>query len=110
MSTRKAAQGEESNLKYKRIFHGFLNCFNLKKRGLLYSTSVQSLIMQFCIVPSSKRPFSVESNSTYYTNYYTTINALLYIVFILKLALKHLKSSYMFRSIDHHHGAHVVPC
>jgi hypothetical protein len=29
---------------------------------------------------------------------------------ILKLALKHLKSSYMFRSIDRHQGAHVVPC
>jgi hypothetical protein len=37
-------------------------------------------------------------------------NALIFIVFILKLALKHLKSSYMFRSIDHHQGAHVVPC
>jgi hypothetical protein len=29
---------------------------------------------------------------------------------ILKHTLKHLKSSYMFRSIDHHQGAHVVPC
>jgi hypothetical protein len=37
-------------------------------------------------------------------------NALLYVVFILKFILKHLKSSYMFRSIDHHQGAHVVPC
>jgi hypothetical protein len=37
-------------------------------------------------------------------------NALLCIVFILKHTLKHLKSSYMFRSIDHHQGAHVVPC
>jgi hypothetical protein len=37
-------------------------------------------------------------------------NALLYIVFIVKFALKHLKSADMFRSIDHHQGAHVVPC
>jgi hypothetical protein len=37
-------------------------------------------------------------------------NALLCILFTLKLALKHLKSSYMFRSIDHHQGVHVVPC
>jgi hypothetical protein len=29
---------------------------------------------------------------------------------ILKYTLKHLKISYMFRSIDHHQGAHVVPC
>jgi hypothetical protein len=29
---------------------------------------------------------------------------------ILKHTLKHLKSSYMFRSNDHHQGAHVVPC
>jgi hypothetical protein len=29
---------------------------------------------------------------------------------ILKHTLKHLKSSYMFRSIDHHQGAYVVPC
>jgi hypothetical protein len=29
---------------------------------------------------------------------------------ILKHTLKYLKSSYMFQSIDHHQGAHVVPC
>jgi hypothetical protein len=29
---------------------------------------------------------------------------------ILKHILTHLKSSYMFRSIDHHQGAPVVPC
>jgi hypothetical protein len=34
-------------------------------------------------------------------------NALICIVFILKDKLKHLKSSYMFRSNDHHQGAHA---
>jgi hypothetical protein len=29
---------------------------------------------------------------------------------ILKHTLKHLKGSYMFRSIDHPQGAHAVPC
>jgi hypothetical protein len=37
-------------------------------------------------------------------------NALICIVLFKKHTLKHLKSSYMFRSIDHHQGAHVVPC
>jgi hypothetical protein len=43
-------------------------------------------------------------------NYQTPANAILHIVFILKFTLKHLKSSYMFRSIDHPQGAYVVPC
>jgi hypothetical protein len=43
-------------------------------------------------------------------SYQETTNALICIVFILKLALKHLKSSHIFRSIDDHQGAHVVPC
>jgi hypothetical protein len=45
-----------------------------------------------------------------FINYYTSTNTLLYTVFIPKFTLKHLKSSYMFRSIDHPQGAHVVPC
>jgi len=28
----------------------------------------------------------------------------------LKLTLKHLKRSYMFRSCDHSQGAYIVPC
>jgi hypothetical protein len=45
-----------------------------------------------------------------FTNHYTPTNALLCIVFILKFVLKHLKRSYVFRSADHHQGAHIVPC
>jgi hypothetical protein len=39
------------------------------------------------------------------TNKCTNMNCI-----ILKHTLKHLKSSYMFRSIDHHQEAHAVPC
>jgi hypothetical protein len=45
-----------------------------------------------------------------YTNHSKPTIALICIVFILKHTIKHLKSSYMFRSTDHHQGAHVVPC
>jgi hypothetical protein len=43
-------------------------------------------------------------------NYWTPTSALLYIVFILKFTLKHLKSSYIFRSVDRPQGAYAVPC
>jgi hypothetical protein len=55
-----------------------------------------------------------DPNPRVHTNKFpdTLTNALLYsyIMFILKLALKHLKSSYMFRSTDHPQEAHVVRC
>jgi hypothetical protein len=42
-----------------------------------------------------------------FTDYYTPTNALLY---KSKVYIKTLKSSYMFRSLDHTKGAYIVPC
>jgi hypothetical protein len=45
-----------------------------------------------------------------FTKYYKPTNVPLWFVFTLKFTLKRLKSSYMFRSSDHHQGAYTVPC
>ena len=41
---------------------------------------------------------------------YTHTHAHIYNLRSLKLALKHLKRPYMFRSHDHPQGAYIVPC
>jgi len=42
--------------------------------------------------------------------YYTQTNVLLCHNSLKSFTLKHLKCSYMFRSLDHPQGAHLVPC
>ena len=42
--------------------------------------------------------------------YYTPTNALLYYNSLKVFTLNHLKCPYMFRSLDHPQGAHLVPC
>jgi hypothetical protein len=50
---------------------------------------------------------SLKIHSVLHTNECT--NYVLYIS-IKIITLKHLKCSYMFRSLDHPQGAHIVPC
>jgi len=52
----------------------------------------------------------LNSNEVPLVIYYTPTNTLLYYSSIIFFTLKHLKCSYMFRSLDHHQGAHLVPC
>ena len=59
---------------------------------------------------SATKCFSLQTNVELLKHYYTPTNALLYIILVLKLTLKCLKSSYMFRSLDHPQGAYIVPC
>jgi len=54
--------------------------------------------------------FTVHSVVYLITHTNSCIYIYIYYLRSLKLILKHLKRSYMFRSHDHPQGAHIVPC
>jgi hypothetical protein len=80
-----------------RNFHGRSEAQKVCAGSFVFIKKIMDFI--YCCTVHSEDPLIIKTNKC--TNMYCII---------LKHILKHLKSSYMFRSIDHHQGAHVVPC
>jgi hypothetical protein len=84
---------------YGNVFKQVTTVASLIFRKLFFSLHLIEAVSNSVIVLSTINSLNIKTNRC--TNMYCII---------LKHTLKHLKSSYMFRSIDHDQGARVVPC